>query len=206
MNDDGNKTVTLNMKIEDILDAVTRTEGKPISESAAAHIAEGEDLKKAWFKYMLSSMEKLNDLVEAIRRVDIVNLKTDLKEDCRKAESRIDKIEQQVRDNRKEIESKVDKLDKDLTAQIDRSHRELLDKITEVNRDLQAYKLRVDTRFNVADKEIEQYKKEVIEPLKIKILTISVKLGVWATIAGLIGSGIGIFSFYLARIFIFRLQ
>lgn len=204
MHDDENKTVTLSMKIEDILDAVTKPGSRPFTEDTSPHLAEGEDLKKAWFRHMLSSMEKLNDLVETVRRVDIVNLKVDLKEELRKAEARIDKLEQQVRDNRKEITNKVDKLDADTSAKIDRYYRELLEKISETSRDLQAYKLTVDSKFNSTEKDIEQYKKDVIEPIKVRLLTISVKLGVYAAIAGFVGSGLGIFVFYLMRVYIFK--
>jgi DNA anti-recombination protein RmuC len=196
--------ITLKMKIEDILEVVSKSSKSSMISDSQTHFAEGEDLKKAWFRHMLFSMEKLNDLVETVRSVDITNLKTDLKEEIRKVELRIEKLEQQIKENRTELFSKIDKVDTELTTKLDKSHQELLKKIEEVHRDLQAYKITVENKFNTAEKELKEYKKEVVDPLKTRLLTVSVKLGVWATVAGLVGSGLFAFGFYLVRIFVFK--
>ena len=126
--------ITLKMKIEDILEVVSKSGKSSMISDSQAHFAEGEDLKKAWFRHMLSSMEKLNDLVETVRSVDITNLKTDLREEIRKVEKRIEQLEQHIKENRTELLSKVDKVDTELTTKIDKSHQELLKKIEEVHR------------------------------------------------------------------------
>jgi DNA anti-recombination protein RmuC len=183
--------VTLKMKLEDVLDVVAKSGNRPITtRSSAVHDADGEDLKKAWFRHVLSSVEKLNTLVENVRSVDISNLKADLKDDIRKVEARLDRLERQLRDTRQELLARIDKVDAELTKKIEAAHQELLNKIEEVNRDLQAYKTTVDNKFIAAEKELSTYKKEVVDPMRMKILTISVKLGVWATVAGLVGSGL----------------
>ena len=196
--------ITLKMKIEDILEVVSKSGSRAMISDNASHIAEGEDLKKAWFRHVLSSMEKLGSLVETIRSVDMTNLKSDLKDEIRKVEARLDRIEQQIRDNRKELSEKAETIDKTLTAKIDSSYKELLSRVEELNRDLQAYKLNVDVKFNDADKELSAYKKDVIQPLKDALLTISVKIGIFAALAGFMGSGIFAGLAYLIKIYIFK--
>lgn len=191
--------VTLTMKLEDVLGAVSKKAGV----SAIAEHDDGGELRKAWFRHVLSSVEKLNDLIETVRSVDISNLKVDLKDEIRKVEYRLERLEQVVRDNRQEVLSKIDKVDTELTRKVENSYQELLKKIEDVNRDLQSYKTVVDSKFNQAQKEFLTYKKEVVDPLRMKILTISVKLGVWATLAGIVGSTLFTIGFYVVKSYFF---
>ena len=196
--------VTLKMKLEDVLGVVSRSNSRSIITDSSVYDGESEYLKKAWFRHVLSSIEKLNDLVETVRSVDISNLKGDLKDEIRKVESRLDRLEQAVRDNRNELLSKIDKIDSDLAKKLEYSHRELLKKVEELNRDVQAYKLVVDSKFNEAEKELQAYRKEVVDPLRLKILTISVKIGMLATIAGMAGSLLFAILGYVAQHYIFK--
>lgn len=197
--------VTLKMKLEDVLGVVSKSSRRPIMDTQSViHDAEGEDIKKAWFRHVLSSMEKLNDLVETIRSVDISNLKADLKDEIRKVEGRLDRLERQVRDNRNELLGRIDKVDTELTKKIESTYQNLLNKVEEVNRDLQKYKLVVDSKFNQTEKELAAYKKEIIEPMRLKVLTISIKLGVWAALAGLVGSGIFAAVGYFLKEYFFK--
>jgi hypothetical protein len=191
--------VTLKMKLEDVLGAVSKTNGGPVTTGSSIQDAEGVELRKAWFRHVLSSVEKLNYLVETIRSVDLSNLKVDLKDEIRKVEYRLERLEQLVRDNRQEVLSNIDKVDTELTRKVENSYQELLKRIEDVNRDLQSYKTIVDSKFNQAQKEFLAYKKEVVDPLRMKILTISVKLGVWATLAGVVGSTLFTIGWYLLK-------
>lgn len=137
--------ITLDVDIQDVLDIVSKT-GNQYSqyESPFSHVLEGEDLRKAWFKHMLISMEKLSDAIETVRHVDLVSLRSELKAEI-----------------------------KELKAEITKS-----------------------------EDELKVYKETVVDPLRTKVLTIIVKLSIWATIAGFIGSGImGLFC-YFAREYI----
>lgn len=196
--------ITLKMKIEDILEVVSKSGNRSMISDTQTHSAESEDLKKAWFRHMFSSMEKLNDLIENVRSVDITNLKIELREEIKKVEIRIEKLEGQIKENRNELLSKVDKVDATLTDKIDRSHIELLKKIEEIYGDLQTYKTTIESKFNNAEKELKEYKKEVVDPIKVKLLTISIKLGVWATVAGLVGSSLFALGFYLMKVYVFK--
>jgi hypothetical protein len=104
-------TVTLDIELQDLLDVVSKSGSKPpLSTETSAHSMEGEDLKKAWFKHVLISMEKLNDQVESIRRTDIVDVQNefkisinDLKEFIKRVETKVDKAEDELKVYKKEV-------------------------------------------------------------------------------------------------------
>lgn len=126
-------TVTIDIGMNDLLDMVSKSGSKtPIEIAPSSHSVEGEDLKKAWFKHVLISMEKLNDQVEDIRREDIVNIRTELKANIEKLEKTVEKVED----------------------------------------------------------ELKAYKKDIIDPLSTKVLTLTVKIGIWSVVAGFVGSGV----------------
>ena len=126
-------TVTIDIGMDDLLDMVSKSGSKtPIEIAPSSHSVEGEDLKKAWFKHVLISMEKLNDQVEDIRREDIVSIRTELKANVEKLEKTVEKVED----------------------------------------------------------ELKAYKKDIIDPLSTKVLTLTVKIGIWSVVAGFVGSGV----------------
>lgn len=104
-------TVTLDIELQDLLDVVSKSGSKPpLSTETNAHAMEGEDLKKAWFKHVLISMEKLNDQVESIRYTDIVEIRNDLKIDIndvkefiKRVETKVDKAEDELKVYKKEV-------------------------------------------------------------------------------------------------------
>ncbi len=117
-------TVTLDIELQDLLDVVSKSGSKPpLSNETSAHSMEGEDLKKAWFKHVLISMEKLNDQVESIRRVDLIDIQdefkesiNDVKETIKKIEQKIDKAEDELKAYKKDIVSPLS--DKVLTLAV----------------------------------------------------------------------------------------
>lgn len=197
-----NDEVTLKMKLDDILGVVTKSGRGRVLSQASVHDTDGEDIKKAWFRHMLISMERLSDLVESVRSVDISNLKSDLKDEIRRVEKRLEGLGQQVIDNRKELLAHSNKIDTDLTGKLDRSHQDLLKRIEDLVRDLNSYKLVVDTKFSTFDKELDKYKRSVVDPLSMKVMAISVKMGVWGTIAGLVGGAIFTVGWFFVKTYI----
>lgn len=176
--------VSLDIEIKDLLDVVSKSGSRPAISEPSSHLIEGEDLKKAWFKHMLSSMEKLNDLIEKVRREDIASLKNDMKEATNKVELKVDKLETETKTIRLELISQIEKIEKNLT-----------NKITKVENDF-------FEQGKASRTELEAYKKEVrdvIDPIKNRVLTITVKLGVWATVAGFAGSGIMALIVYIIK-------
>lgn len=89
--------ITLDIELPDLLDAVSKAKGPPISP-ITQHSVEAEDLKKAWFNYVLLNIEKLADSLERVRREDLVNIKKELKEE-------VDKVEEKVNKNREVLEA-----------------------------------------------------------------------------------------------------
>lgn len=106
--------VTLDIELQDLLDVVSRKGGVgPINEPLSEHDVEGEALKKAWYKHMLLSMEKLNDVVESIRRIDMVNLRNELKDDLLRIDIKIEKANDEFKIYKEKVndESKAYKKD-----------------------------------------------------------------------------------------------
>lgn len=176
--------VSLDIEIKDLLNVVSKSGSRPILSEPSSHLIEGEDLKKAWFKHMLSSMEKLNDLIEKVRREDIATLKNDMKEATNKVELKVDKLEVETKTIRLELIGQIEKVEKNLTSKIQK----------------------MEAAFDAKEKsdraELEAYKKEVrdvIDPIKNRVLTITVKLGVWATVAGFAGSGLMALVVYIVK-------
>lgn len=157
-------TVTLDIELQDLLEIVSKSGTKsPLSNETSTHTMEGEDLRKAWFKHVLISIEKLADLIETIRRTDISNLRTELGGDIKSLRNDVSKFEDTLKTCRKEVDDKIGK----------------------------------------SDDEFKSYKKEIIEPISNKVLTLTVKLGVWSIIAGFIGSGLmGLIIYILKEFFI----
>lgn len=90
IDDRRSRKVTLDMEIEDLVEMVSKRKGALISEiPPSQHSIEGEELRKAWFKHMLLSMEKLSDQILDIRKTDLAQLKADLKEDLKTLDAKV---------------------------------------------------------------------------------------------------------------------
>ena len=139
--------ITLDIELKDLLNIVSKGESThTLRDMSLSHSIEGEELKKAWFKHMLLSMEKLNDLIETVRRVDILSLKNEIKEDLKS----------------------------------------------------------IEKKFEKADDELKQYKKDMIDPINNKVITLTVKLVLFSTLAGFLGSGLMGLLLYILRDYFLR--
>lgn len=139
---DSNKMgkISLDIELQDLLDIVSKSGGSnKLNESSFSHMIEGEDLRKAWFKHMLISIEKLHDLVENVRRVEIGGLRIEFKEEL-----------------------------KDLQAKIEKN-----------------------------EDELKEYKKDIIDPMKTSVTTITVKLGMISAFVSVVSSIVTTFVIYI---------
>jgi hypothetical protein len=108
IDDKRSRKVTLDMEIEDLVEMVSKRKGHFISETPPSqHSIEGEELRKAWFKHMLLSMEKLSDQIQDIRKTDLAQLKTDLKEELRKLEEKVGRNQDKLELYKKEVISPI---------------------------------------------------------------------------------------------------
>ena len=74
--------LVLDLELQDILDLASKTNPRStISESLSNHVIESEALKKAWFKHVLLSLEKLDDYLETTRNVEIPQLRAELRKE-----------------------------------------------------------------------------------------------------------------------------
>lgn len=103
--------VTLDIELQDLLDVVSKSGSKPpLSSETNTHAMEGEDLKKAWFKHVLISMEKLNDQVESLRRIDLIDIQTEFKLDIIEVKEFISKLESKVEKAEDELKAYKEKI------------------------------------------------------------------------------------------------
>ena len=83
--------VTLDVELQDILDIVSKSNNKILENQVTFQTIESEELRKAWFKHMLISLEKLNDLIETIRNVELVNIRSEFREETKRLEEKLEK-------------------------------------------------------------------------------------------------------------------
>lgn len=109
--------VTLDIELQDLLTAVSKKSNNgPVSDVLSDHDIEGEALKKAWFRHVLLSVEKLNDIIENIRRVDINNVRVEWREDLSNITKTINKLEADIKAEIKDIRDKATKSEDEFKA------------------------------------------------------------------------------------------
>ena len=100
--------LVLDLELQDFLDVVSKAGGRSsISDSLSEHVVEGEALKKAWFKHVLLTLEKLNDYLETTRVVEIPQLRQELREE-------IAAVKKELKDALEKLEHTVEKNEDDL--------------------------------------------------------------------------------------------
>lgn len=97
--------VTLDIEMQDLLDVVSKPNNIPSSSinDPYSNNLGGEDLKKAWFKHVLISVEKLNDQIESLRYVEMENFRKEFKDDVADLKEAIKKVEVKVEKNDDEL-------------------------------------------------------------------------------------------------------
>lgn len=96
--------VTLDIEMQDLLDVVSKPNNISLStnDPYSSNLG-GEDLKKAWFKHVLISVEKLNDQIESLRYVEMENFRKEFKDDVADLKEAIKKVEVKVEKNDDEL-------------------------------------------------------------------------------------------------------
>ena len=89
--------ITLDIELQDLLNIVAKSGSPPISELSSSHMIDGEDLRKAWFKHVVLNIERHEDLIEHIRRVDLVNIRAEMKEELKRIEGKAEKAEDELK-------------------------------------------------------------------------------------------------------------
>lgn len=152
--------VTLDIELQDLLNVVSKKNAiGPINDVLSEHDLESETLKKAWYKHVLLSVEKLNDIIESVRRVDIANVRSEFKEEITRVVLLINKLESDIKSDIKDIRDKATK----------------------------------------SEDELKSYKKDVIDPMNTKVITMVVKLGMISLIGGCVGGGIIGLIFFIMK-------
>lgn len=151
--------VILAVEMQDLIDAVSKTGGKLSLSSDDQVSVESEEIKKAWFKHLLVSLEKINDTIDEIRRTDIVNIKKELKEDILKLENILKK---EISKNEEDFKKQIDKIEKNITKQ--------------------------ENSLNNANDRLETYKTNIIGPMNEKVIALTVKMSMIGFISGTVAS------------------
>jgi len=167
---DGDK-VKLSVEIQDLIELVSKSSNKlSLSQHGDRSTTEAEELKKAWFKHLLVSLEKLHDLVENVRRTDLPEIKKDFKEELNKLEV----------DLKKEL------------AKIEGEFRKAAEKLEEEHKkDIAKLETRVE-KIDLSIKENEvaltKYKTDIIGPMSTKLTELAAKMALIGVLAGGIAS------------------
>lgn len=156
---DKNK-VTLSVEIKDLIDIVSKSRNSLSLESLGSHASlEAEELKKAWFRHLLVSLEKLYDIVESIRREDLPESKKELREE-------VSKIERDLKED---------------LAKIETNFKTELTKIEKVAE-------KFDDKLVKANEAFDKYKTDIINPLNDKVTVMVTKMSLIGMLAGAVGS------------------
>lgn len=167
--------LSFDIELKDILQVVSQAGRQNFIGPDSREEIEAEEIRKAWFKHMLLSIEKLHDSIEDLRRVEIASLKLDFQRYLDKLEQRVERVENQVK-------SELDKLEKEIKNDID--------------------KIAVNLKEHKAD--YKEDKRDVIGPMKISLTQLQVKMGFIGILSGMIGSGIMTFVLYLINEYLIK--
>jgi hypothetical protein len=111
----GDNTVTVDLKLEELLNIVARVGSSPLGISDSS--SEAVEVGKAWHEAVFKNIEKLSEAIETVRRVDLESVRVDLKERIEKLEARMDKEEAALNEYKKEIVRPMEKNLYDLVAE-----------------------------------------------------------------------------------------
>jgi chromosome segregation ATPase len=143
-----------------------RNGGFSISEESF----EVDRLKKEWYHLVLTSMEKMSREIDNIRRMDLENLKNDIKDRCDEKFSK--------------IEASMDKLEKKL-EECQKNSNHTIDKIVE----------KEECRIEKVKSDILSPLEDSVDSLKTNMAALMAKMSVWALLGGVVGTGV--FQFLL---------
>ena len=163
--------VTLSVEIKDLIDIVSKSRNNLSLSSPDSHTSlEAEELKKAWFRHLLVSLEKLHDIVETIRREDLPELKKELKKELNELE--------------RELKEDLTKIEKAFKEELDKIEKEYK---SEIEKNIKAIE-KVDDKLTKSNEALEKYKTDVINPLNDKVTVLITKMAIIGFLAGGIGS------------------
>lgn len=97
------KKIVLEVGLQDLINIASKSNEAPFTQQAIQHNVDGEELKKAWFNYVLLSIEKLHDSLEKVRREDLMELKKELREEIRRIEDKVTKLDDGLELYKKEV-------------------------------------------------------------------------------------------------------
>ena len=138
---------------------------------AEEHIRESEQLKRAWFDHVLSSLEKLGENVDRLSS-ELHASKDNLYKEIIKTKENIRK---ELNDYRNNTSVDLEKVEKRI--------EKILDELNIKIKDLSVQAVKDELK-----RDIEKLKEDKIGPLSDSILALKVKIAVWGITAGIIGN------------------
>lgn len=89
-------------ELQDLINSVAKSKEAPLAQHNQ-HNVDGEELKKAWFNYVLLSIEKLHDALEKVRREDLVELKKEIRIEIQRVEDKVNKLDDNFESYKKDV-------------------------------------------------------------------------------------------------------
>jgi len=168
--DDKNK-LTLSVEIKDLIDIVSKSKDNLSLLSPDTHtFLEAEELKKAWFRHLLVSLEKLHEIVESIRREALPEVSKEVKKE-------LNQLEHELKENI----TKVEKAFKDALDKLEDTHK------SDIDKNIRAIE-KIEDKLTKSNEALDKYKVEVIGPLNDKVTVIATKMATIGLLAGGVGS------------------
>lgn len=188
-------------------------DGGPLRSPISGEV---DELKRAWYNHVLTTLQKLDDRVDSISselykelyrvkeaiQKDLYSLKSELEKEIASTKTfsveAMEKIQNKINELIEKLSSRIEVLEKSVVKE------ELVKELNNIKQNLTKDILNQKTAF-VADiaKQKEEFNK-LLEPINTKITKIEVKLALWAAGFGVIGGIILKILLFLADKYYFK--
>lgn len=107
-------TVTLDVGLEELLNIVSKVGSSSLGISD--HSSKAAEVGRAWHEAVFKNIEKLSEAIETVRRVDLENVRVDLRERIDKLEARMEKEEASLHEYKRDVVRPLEKAMTELIA------------------------------------------------------------------------------------------
>lgn len=181
----------------DKLIALVDKQNEFLGSGSDAHAKDAAELKKQWFNYVLLSLEKANESIDALQNDVYKN-----NNECyREIVSAKESIRNELNQLKLSYDESLDKLEKRIEKSID-ALKVKLDKISaaEIRQELKTEIEKLKSELmGVINKGREELRTKELDPIKTNLTTLMVKVSLFGVAGGILGSGLVAFVLGLFR-------
>lgn len=148
--------------------------------------SDATELKKAWFQYVLSLLEQAQSSIESLQKEFNAHTQESLKEHMRLKDSFRDEVESKYNKLSLALEKhelRAERLFDELEKRIESTSLPTLTLREEFKKELEIVKRDFIKDFN-------EFKEKQLDPVKLSLNTVKVKMAVYGVIGGVVGTGV----------------